>query len=81
MTVLAYCFMPDHLHLLLEGKEEDNLIRIMKMFKQISAYRYRQTSGEPLWQKGYYDHILRRAGDLKVAPTWKTFGGADGRRV
>ncbi len=64
MTVLAYCFMPDHLYLALEGKEGVNLIRLMKTFKQISAYRYRQTSGQPLWQKGYYDHILRKEDDM-----------------
>ena len=65
MTILAYCFMPDHLHLVLEGKEGANLIRLMKTFKQISAYRYRQTSGQPLWQKGYYDHILRKEEDAR----------------
>jgi len=64
MVVLAYCFMPDHLHLLLEAKEGGNLMRFVKAFKQVSAYRYRQTFQQPLWQKGYYDHILRKEEDV-----------------
>ena len=65
IEVLAYCFMPDHLHLLLEAQEGGNLIRFMKAFKQTSAYRYRQTFDQPLWQKGYYDHILRKEEDVR----------------
>ena len=58
--------MPDHLHLLLEAKEEANLIRFMKTFKQLSAYRYRQAFSQPLWQKGYYEHILRKEEDVRL---------------
>jgi REP element-mobilizing transposase RayT len=65
MQVLAYCFMPDHLHLLLEAQEGGNLIRFVKTFKQMSAYRYRLTFNQPLWQKGYYDHILRKEEDVR----------------
>jgi len=64
MEVLAYCFMPDHLHLLLEAKEGSTLIRFMKAFKQMSAYRYRRTFNQPLWQKEYYDHVLRKEEDV-----------------
>ena len=60
MHVLAYCFMPDHVHLLLEGRDHTNLIDFMKRFKQRAGYHYKQTEGRPLWQKGYFDHILRR---------------------
>ena len=56
--------MPDHLHLLLEAQEGGNLIRFVKTFKQMSAYRHRQTFDQPLWQKGYYDHILRKEEDV-----------------
>ena len=65
MEVLAYCFMPDHLHLLLEGKEGSNLIGFMKAFKQTSAYRCRQAFHQHLWQKGYYDHVLRKEEDVR----------------
>ncbi|MFH1541668.1 MAG: transposase [bacterium] len=58
--VYAYCFMPDHLHLLLVGDYESELIRFMKMFKQKTSYNYKQKHGNVLWQKSYYDHIIRQ---------------------
>ena len=66
MVVLVYFFMPDHLHLLLEGGEGSNLIRFMKTFKQVSAYCYRQAFKQSLWQKGYYDHVLRKDEDMRT---------------
>ena len=64
MDVLAYCFMPDHLHLLVQARDDGSFLRFMKGFKQISGYRYRQSAMQPLWQKGYYDHVLRRKEDV-----------------
>ncbi|MEX2158311.1 MAG: tryptophan synthase subunit beta [Dehalococcoidia bacterium] len=56
--IRAYCFMPDHLHLLMEGSEGSSLIRMVKRFKQLSAHRYRNWVGRSLWQRSYYDHLL-----------------------
>jgi len=64
--VLAYCFMPNHLHLLLAGEGKNDLVKNMKAFKQISSYRFRKSHGTPLWQRGYYEHILRKEEDLKI---------------
>jgi REP element-mobilizing transposase RayT len=64
MEVLAYTFMPDHLHLLLQGSERSDFVRFMKRFKQDTAFSFKRLTGEPLWQKGYHDHILRREEDL-----------------
>ena len=59
--IWAYCFMPDHLHLLVGAREEgSNLLAFMRALKQRSGYLFR--SRQRLWQKNYYDHILR-AGD------------------
>ena len=39
--VWAYCFMPDHLHLLLEGdKLDSDLKRFISAFKQSAGYSY-----------------------------------------
>jgi len=62
IKIYAYCFMPDHLHLLAEG---DELIKFVKEFKQLTGYRYKQKTGEKLWQKSYYDHILREGEKVK----------------
>jgi putative transposase len=59
-AISAYCFMPDHLHLLINGTEEDaNLLAFGDGFKQVSAFTFKQRTGARLWQKKYHDHILR----------------------
>ena len=58
--VLAYCFMPDHLHLLAGGLTDDaSLLRFMKAWKQQTGYEYARQHHARLWQVGYFDHILR----------------------
>ena len=54
------CFMPDHLHLLVEGQSESSdLIRFAYLAKQRSAFTYRRLCKGCLWQKGYFEHVLR----------------------
>ncbi len=65
MRVLTYCFMPDHAHLLLEGRDNTNLIDFVKLFKQLSGYRFDRRDSKPLWQTGYYDRIVRLEDDLE----------------
>jgi putative transposase len=68
--VHAYCVMPDHLHLILEGARDDSdLDRFAKTFKQTTSFHYKRQSGEQLWQKSFYDHILR-ASDSLDAVLW-----------
>ena len=59
-AILAYCFMPDHVHLLVEGLREDSDARkfIIKS-KQCSAHAYAQAFGARLWQPFGYEHVLR----------------------
>ena len=63
--IFAYCFMPDHLHLLLLGNEHSSLVKFIKSFKQKTGFYFKKKSGENLWQKSFYDHILRKSEDLK----------------
>ena len=59
--IWAYCFMPDHVHLLIEGgNESSDLEGFVKAFKQESGYYYKKVTGEFLWQKHYYEHVLRQ---------------------
>jgi len=59
-AVLAYCFMPDHLHLLGEGQSDDtDLIGFAKDVKQRVAYYRHGNSQGPVWQRGYYERVLR----------------------
>jgi putative transposase len=59
-AIRAYCFMPDHVHLLIEGLTEQSDVRgFAKMAKQRSGYVFKQSGGAPLWQEGYVDSVLR----------------------
>lgn len=65
--LLAYCFMPDHLHLLVERTEGSDLAKLMKRFKQASSFDYKSRTGRVLWQRSYYDHVLRGSDELRPA--------------
>ena len=63
-AILAYCVMPDHVHLLVEGMTAtSDLRRFAKMGKQRSGGVYRRRQGHRLWQEGYYERVLRDADD------------------
>jgi len=64
-TIMSYCFMPDHLHLLLSGDKTSSLKDFMRAFKQKSSFHFKKTSGKALWQRSYYDHILRKEEDIR----------------
>jgi REP element-mobilizing transposase RayT len=52
--------MPDHMHGLFEGTREDaHLKKFADMFKQRSGFAHKQATRRPLWQKGYFDRLLR----------------------
>ena len=59
-AVTAYCFMPDHLHLLVEGQTDmSNLITFAHQLKQHTEFSYRRRWHRRLWQRGYYEHAVR----------------------
>ncbi len=60
MAIVAYCFMPDHLHLLVEGEAEgSDCLRFSKLAKQLSGYYFKQSFGARLWQRYGYERVLR----------------------
>lgn len=63
----AYCFAPDHLHLLVSGNDGSSLQDFARHFKQLSGYRYKREHGAQLWQISYHDHVLRKGEDLLAA--------------
>ena len=58
--VTAYCFLPDHMHALVEAtNDQADFLKFVAMFKQRSGYAFKQRTTELLWQDSFYDHILR----------------------
>jgi putative transposase len=59
-AVSAYCLMPDHLHALLEAESERSDFRsLVKRFKPMTGFAHCRDAGQPLWQPGYHERILR----------------------
>ena len=66
---LAFVIMPDHVHWLFALGEAIDLSKLIDRFKAASARqvnRLRGTAGSPVWQRGYYDHALRRDEDVRA---------------
>jgi REP element-mobilizing transposase RayT len=71
--VYAYCFMPDHVHLLAGVPGGVNAVRFIRHFKQLTAYAVRRLPGyteQALWQRSFYDHALRREEDLETVANY-----------
>jgi putative transposase len=59
-AVIAYCFMPDHLHLLIEGETDgSDALAFIHQAKQRSGYELVRRGLGRLWQPSFYDRILR----------------------
>ena len=64
-TLRAYCLMPDHLQLLLQGDSPtSDLLSFVKTFKHKTTFHFRSKTGKTLWQISFFDHILRTAEEL-----------------
>ena len=42
------------------GEEWSSLPRFVRLFKQKSGFAFRRKCGLLLWQRSYYDHVLRK---------------------
>jgi putative transposase len=59
--IWAYCFMPDHLHLLIEGKTDDaDMRKFISVFKQKTAFWFHRRYNTKLWQPRFHDRVLRK---------------------
>ena len=59
-SVLAYCFMPDHVHFLAQGESESSDgRRLIKLGKQYAGYAYSRKYGRRLWQPWGFERVLR----------------------
>jgi putative transposase len=62
--VYAFCIMPDHLHLVV-GPGPAGLSAAVKRFKgRVTVWWRKHGDGMPLWQGGFFDHLIRSFKDF-----------------
>ena len=58
--ILAYCFMPDHVHLLVAGIAETSDAKgFIARAKQYSGFYYKKQHKRRLWQRYGFERVLR----------------------
>ena len=66
-AIHACCYMPDHLHLLVEGQRDDSdLKRFISHGKQYSGFHFKRATRQRLWQRYGYERVLRSEEDTIV---------------
>ena len=58
ISINEYIIMPNHIHMIIEIKEEQEEVSINKIIKKFKSSVSREL-GCSIWQKSYYDHIIR----------------------
>ncbi len=75
--IYAYCFMPNHIHVEPVGLSPgSDLIEFMRSWKGTSTVPLREVGLDDPFQKGFYDHILRRD-DNPNAVAWYIFNNPE----
>ncbi len=66
--IIAYVILPNHFHWIIDVQDKDkNFSRIMQSLKGNYSYIFRKKYpiiSHPIWQRGYWDHILRDDNDF-----------------
>ena len=64
-VALTYCFMPDHLHIVLESRSPaGDVYEAVVRLKQQTGYWFRCNIPDVRWQKDFYDTILWHEEDI-----------------
>ena len=62
VLVHAFCVMPDHVHILVEGENAgSDLVKFVAQWKQSTGYVFRHDLPPRFWQRRFHDHVVRRA--------------------
>jgi REP-associated tyrosine transposase len=61
--------MPDHMHLFVRGGDDFKLAQWVNGLKRAISVALGATKKRPLWQPGFFDHVLRN--DESYSQKWK----------
>ena len=72
IRLYCYCAMPDHLHVLLSLTDYPKKLQDwVSVFKRYTAKRiYELYEVRPLWQKNFYDRVVRKEESLRDMATY-----------
>lgn len=73
VAIGRYVIMPDHVHLFVRGPDNFQLGRWVGRLKQALAKQIAFTATMPIWQRGFFDHVLRS--DESYAQKWNYVRG------
>jgi putative transposase len=68
VAVGRYVIMPDHVHFFFRRPDNSELGRWVGMLKQALAKHIALAGTSPIWQRGFFDHLLRS--DESYAQKW-----------
>ena len=68
-TLVCYCIMPDHVHILTAPSMTEGAIplpQFIRQFKSAATHRLGKLGiAKEIWQRSFYDHVLRKDEDLE----------------
>ena len=64
-----YLIMPDHMHLFVRGGDDFELAQWVNGLKRAISVALEATKKRPLWQPGFFDHVLRN--DESYSQKWE----------
>ena len=62
LKIFAWCIMPDHIHLLIQGVDIINFIRLFK--GRLTPITRSIEAGRKLWKRSFFDHAIRKEESL-----------------
>jgi REP element-mobilizing transposase RayT len=82
-TLLAWCIMPNHVHVVVQPLGRHTLPSILKSWKGFSGKEANQRLHRQgaFWQPEYYDHLIRDAHDLVHAVRYVLANPANARLI
>ncbi len=65
--LLAWCIMPNHVHVLVKLAQNEELEKILHSWKSFTSHEINKLNGTSgsIWQKESYDHLIRDGKDFK----------------
>jgi len=77
-TLLAWCVMPNHVHVVFKPAGDHELDKILHSWKSFTAHQAVKLyqAPAPFWQPEYYDHLIRDEEDLLHAIEYTLYNPA-----